>query len=161
MIRRPCTPPRSLNPQFSCSATSGRKRTCVGLPRAPTWPPSISAVLPSGEERPSSKSKSSLITECNSSIFHPARGKFKSLIFFFSPRSIFISFLPLFFLSLFFSLSYHPSFLVSISVFIFLLLIFFCLSLTFTSTVFQHSHFRLSYHFFYFSFCIIFLPTLS
>jgi len=58
-----------------CVCSAGRRRTCAGLPKAPTWPPSTSGALLCGAGRSSSRSRGSATRECPSSTSPRVRGK--------------------------------------------------------------------------------------
>lgn len=58
-----------------CSCSAGRRRTCVGLLKAPTWLPSTSVALPCGVARNSNRFRGLAIRVSPSSTSHHVRGK--------------------------------------------------------------------------------------
>lgn len=58
-----------------CPCSAGRRRTCAGLLKAPTWPPSTSGVLHCGVVRSSNRFRGSAIRVSPSSTSHHARGE--------------------------------------------------------------------------------------
>lgn len=66
-----CT--RCDNCVFLCSA--GQRHMCAGLLKAPTWQPSINAVLHYGAARSSSRFRGSAIWACHSLTSHPVKGE--------------------------------------------------------------------------------------
>lgn len=66
-------PSRSRRP--ASLRSGGRRPTCAGPPRAPTWPPSTSAASRSGGARSSSRSRGSATRVCSSSTSRPVRGR--------------------------------------------------------------------------------------
>lgn len=58
-----------------CPRSAGRRRTCAGLLKAPTWPPSTNVALHCGAARSSNRFRGSATRACPSSTSHRARGE--------------------------------------------------------------------------------------